>query len=174
MEDNTGVHCPEFISFLYVWAFCKIKTSGIPPTKNVIPCTSQTRVMEATSSHPGVFQATSSRSSVGTSMSNFSQARMFPCEVFCVQEERAKKSMFFWSCRWEQKPLGTLPCTAVLSSVKAPQQMSACIWLCGWQSSSAIQPTCSWYYGNEFVSMFMAGRWVINPSWRTDFNHRSD
>ena len=73
-------------------------------------------------------------------------------------------------CRWKQKPLGTLQCTVVLSSVRAHLRKSECFSLCGWRSSSAIRLTCSWSYANESVSMFTAGRWVINPSWRNDFN----
>lgn len=129
--------------------------------------------MEATSSHPGVSEASSSRSSMLTRTSNLSQAKLFPCEAFLCSGGEGKVCSFCLG-RWEQKPLGTLPCTAVPSSVKAPQRMSACIWSCGWLSSSAIRLTCSWCFGNEFVSMFTAGRWVINPSWRTDFRAGND
>lgn len=153
-------------NFFYVWVFFKIKIS----TFSLLPRPWWLRPQPHI---PQSFRAGFFGDSLVTGMYHLSPSQGVSLWGFLFLGGDGKVCSFCLLCRWEQKRLGTLQCTIVLCSVKAHLPMSECFWLCGWQSSSAIQLTCSWCYANESVSMFMAGRWVTNPRWRNDFKHRS-
>lgn len=104
---------------------------------------SQLRVIVATPSYSTVFRAGLLVDSLMTGMFHLNPSQGVSLWGFLFLGEDGKACSFCLLCRWRRKLHGTLQCTVVLSSAKAPLRMSECFWLCGWRSGSAIQLTCS-------------------------------
>lgn len=126
------------------WAFfLKKKKNSNPASREHSALYSQLRVIVATPSYSTVFWAGLLVDSLMTGMFHLNPSQGVSLWGFLFLGEDGKACSFCLLYRWRRKLRGTLQCTVVLSSAKAPLRMSECFWLCGWRSGSAIQLTCS-------------------------------
>lgn len=146
-ERYAGVHWTEFAKkkFMFMarrWAFFfffNFKSSQQRTFYSVFPA-------EGDRGHTLILHSLRGRAlidSLMTGMFHLNPSQGVSLWGFLFLGEDGKACSFCLLCRWRRKLRGTLQCTVVLSSAKAPLRMSECFWLCGWRSGSAIQLTCS-------------------------------